>query len=88
VSTEWILGVRPEFDGLRIEPCMPPGWKGFTMRRRFRGSVYEIKVRTGAQPRITVDGVPLRSRLVPAFKDARVHTVDVIIAGTTQAKRA
>ena len=33
VSTEWLLGVRPDWNGLRIEPCMPPHWNGFEMTR-------------------------------------------------------
>jgi len=44
VITEWILGVRPGKDGLIVDPCMPKDWKGFTMRRNFRGRRYEIKV--------------------------------------------
>ncbi|HEY6865626.1 MAG TPA: glycosyl hydrolase family 65 protein, partial [Candidatus Eisenbacteria bacterium] len=51
VSTEWILGVRPTWDGLLVRPCLPPGWKGFTMRRRFRGATYEITVTGGGRRR-------------------------------------
>ncbi len=39
-----ILGIRPEMDGLRIDPCIPSGWPGFEMRRRLRGSTIIIKV--------------------------------------------
>ena len=37
-----ILGVKPALDGLRVDPCVPAGVKGFTVRRAFRGAVYEI----------------------------------------------
>ena len=40
--------IRPEFDGLVIDPCIPGGWDGFTAVRRFRGAVYEIEVRNPA----------------------------------------
>jgi cellobiose phosphorylase len=43
--TQWILGIRPEFDGLRVDPVIPSGWPGFTATRRFRGATYEITVR-------------------------------------------
>jgi cellobiose phosphorylase len=42
---QWILGVRPEIDGLRIDPCIPKNWPGFTMRRSFRGMTLRIEVR-------------------------------------------
>ena len=78
VNTEWLLGVRPTWEGLLVRPCLPPDWKGFTMKRTFRGSVYRITVRAGAARRgLRVDGRPLRGDVVPAFGDGREHTVDV-----------
>jgi cellobiose phosphorylase len=71
--------VRPDWDGLRIEPCVPPAWKGFRMTRRFRGATYRITVRRGERSGISVDGRPLRSAVVPAFADGRVHEVDAVI---------
>ncbi len=43
--TQWILGIRAEFEGLRIDPVLPTAWPGFTATRRFRGATYEITVR-------------------------------------------
>ncbi|MGZ4319830.1 MAG: GH36-type glycosyl hydrolase domain-containing protein, partial [Gaiellaceae bacterium] len=45
--TQWILGIRPEHDGLRIDPCLPPEWDGFDAVRRFRGAEYRIHVHRG-----------------------------------------
>ena len=42
--TQWILGIRPEYDGLRVDPVLPAGWPGFTATRRFRGATYIIQV--------------------------------------------
>ena len=42
--TQWILGVRPEYNGLRVDPCIPAEWDGFQTRRSFRGATYEIQV--------------------------------------------
>jgi len=43
-ATQYILGVWPEYDGLRIDPCIPSSWKGYEVTRRFRGGIYDIKV--------------------------------------------
>jgi N,N'-diacetylchitobiose phosphorylase len=43
-ATRYMLGVRPDFDTLVIDPCVPAGWKGFTLSRTWRGAVYEIEV--------------------------------------------
>ena len=78
MGTEWLLGVRPAWDGLLVDPCLPPGWKGFTMRRLFRGSVYRIEVVVKSGPRcVAVDGKPVESNLIPPFGDGREHAVTV-----------
>lgn len=78
VVTEWILGVRPEWDGLRIAPCLPAHWSGFHLRRRYRGADYDITVRIGGARRaVTVDGAPFAGELLPAFGDGRLHRVTV-----------
>lgn len=43
-ATRWLLGVRPDFDGLWIDPCIPSAWKGFSVVRRWRGTEYRITV--------------------------------------------
>lgn len=42
--SQWILGIRPEHDGLRVEPVIPDSWPGFRATRRFRGTTYDIEV--------------------------------------------
>jgi cellobiose phosphorylase len=44
-ATQWILGIRAEYDGLLIDPVIPSKWKGFTVTRRFRGNTYLIEVK-------------------------------------------
>jgi cellobiose phosphorylase len=66
--TQWILGIRPDHDGLRIDPCLPSAWDGFEATRRFRGATYRIRVRQSAAGRVTsllVDGRPVDGNLVP-----------------------
>jgi cellobiose phosphorylase len=62
--TQWILGIRPEHDGLRVDPCLPPDWDGFRATRRFRGATYRITVRRG-EPALVVDGSRVEGRVVP-----------------------
>src|SRR5690606_29449377 len=42
--TQYILGVKPDYDGLIVNPCIPKAWKGFNISRRFRGATYNIEV--------------------------------------------
>ncbi len=43
-ATQWILGLRPEYSGLRIDPCIPTAWSGFSAKRRFRGQLMHVTV--------------------------------------------
>ena len=79
VGTEWMLGVRPEWDGLLIQPCLPPHWRRAAIRRRFRGATYEIHFERAARSGMLVDGRAWTSDLVPAFGDGHVHEVRVRI---------
>ena len=66
--TQWILGIRPEFDGLHIVPVLPERWPGFEAVRRFRGVVYRITVRRqgpGNDVSLLVDGLPVPGCVVP-----------------------
>jgi len=44
-ATQYILGIRPDYDGLIVDPCIPSSWSGFRAMRVFRGAVYNIEVR-------------------------------------------
>ena len=63
--SQGILGIRPDYDGLRIHPCLPDSMAGFTACRSFRGVRYEITVRRGAEQGLLVDGKPVKGDLVP-----------------------
>jgi cellobiose phosphorylase len=79
--TQWILGIRPEHEGLRIDPCLPEDWEGYEAVRRFRGATYRISVRkpravTGRVSSVTVDGRPIVGNVVspaPAGADVVVE---------------
>ena len=44
IVSEWVLGVRPTWEGLRFDPCLPPHWPGARMRRPWRGATLEIEI--------------------------------------------
>ncbi|MBN1954581.1 MAG: glycosyl transferase family 36 [Anaerolineae bacterium] len=82
VATHWILGIRPQEDGLLVDPSIPAGWEGFTVRRKFRNAVYHIEVRNPRRVNrgvrsLQVDGEALEGQLIPAFSDGRTHLVEV-----------
>ncbi len=78
-GTQWILGIRPTFQGLQISPVIPENWQGFSARRLFREVQYNITVvRTGKGNSISleVDAKPVQGNIVPLpSKDKK--TVDV-----------
>ncbi len=81
-GTQYILGIRPTYDGLQIDPCIPAAWDGFRARRIFRGAAYEITVTNpdhvskGVRA-MAVDGQPVGGAIVPIFDDGAVHVVEV-----------
>jgi cellobiose phosphorylase len=80
--TQWILGIRPEFDGLRIDPCIPPEWNGFSVERSFRGSRLHITVHNPQHVsrgvvRVEVDGVQNEGNLVVFDEPQRELQVEV-----------
>ena len=80
--TQWILGIRPEFDGLRIDPCIPPEWDGFTVARSFRGNKLTITVHNPQHVswgvvRFEVDGLPKTGNIAALEGTPADHTVEV-----------
>ncbi len=82
--TQWILGIRPDYEGLLVDPCIPADWNGFTFERKFRGTTYLIHVSNpdgvnkGIKA-ISVDGENIVGNVLPVFNDNDVHDVDVIM---------
>ncbi len=78
--SQHILGIKPTYDGLLIDPCLPSTAKGYTVRRKFREAQYDISIKnpdgkeTGIKE-ITLDGKPIQGTIVPY--SAGKHTVEV-----------
>ncbi|MCL2210442.1 MAG: hypothetical protein FWB95_00795, partial [Treponema sp.] len=82
--SQYILGVRPVFDGLLVDPCIPSNMKGFTVTRHFRGADYRITVDNSAGVEkgiksVTVDGIAHAGNVLPVFGDGKTHDVVVIM---------
>jgi len=81
-ATQHILGLRPEYGGLRIDPCIPAAWKGFTVTRVFRGKKVRVEVHNpaGVQQgvlKLVLNGEPLEGNFIPAAKLADQNRVVV-----------
>jgi cellobiose phosphorylase len=83
--TQWILGIRPELDGLRVDPVIPAAWKGFTAERRFRGNRYVIEVRNPnglgrGVKKLIVDGNEVKGNILPIEpgEDRTIRVVAVL----------
>ena len=82
--TQYILGIRPDYDGLIIDPCIPQDWKIFKVSRQFRGATYHVTVdnpngRMKGVKEIVVDGKTVLSNLIPLFMDGKSHNVKVVL---------
>jgi cellobiose phosphorylase len=82
--TQWILGIRADHDGLRIDPCLPAAWDGFTAIRLFRGARYHITVTKrpgthGRVSRLVVDGHHVDGNVVPTGAAGATVTVEAAI---------
>ena len=80
--SQYILGIQPELDGLRINPCIPSDLKEYTLDRKFRGVTYHITIdnKAGAQKGVTkmvVDGVETDSNLITPVEGK--SDVDVVV---------
>ncbi|MBI5959099.1 MAG: glycosyl transferase, partial [Chloroflexi bacterium] len=66
--TQWIIGIRPDYEGLQIAPVIPADWSGFEAMRVFRGTTYRITVQRvgpGNAVALTVDGQPVAGDVIP-----------------------
>ncbi len=80
--SQFILGIKPDYDGLMIDPCIPKEWDGFEVTRKFRGVTYNIKVVNKNHvnmgiAKVTVDGKEQSSNVLPIYAAGETHSVVV-----------
>jgi cellobiose phosphorylase len=78
--SQHILGVRPEWEGLRVAPCLPAHLEEVEIVRCCRGATYRINIENrsrGGSPRLKVDGRPIEGGVVPYAPPGAVVAVRV-----------
>jgi N,N'-diacetylchitobiose phosphorylase len=83
-ATQYILGIRPEPDGLRIDPCIPKTWNGFSVRRKFRDRFLNIKVNNpkhvnNGVNQMTLNGKSIPGSLIPFNLLEQENYVEIIL---------
>ena len=79
-ATQYILGIRPDYDGLLIDPCILPSWTSVAITRQFRGATYEIELRNPSglskgKVQLSIDGVKIAGNLIDPKRYNGKHTV-------------
>lgn len=80
----YILGIRADYKGLIIDPCIPAEWPSFKAKRVFRGSSYDIefsnpKHKSFGIESIEVDGKKITGNILPVFTDRKSHSVKAVM---------
>ena len=78
--SQYILGIIPDYNGLKIAPSIPHEWDGYTASRQFRGATYNITISNPDHvckgiKSVTVDGKAIDGNVIPPA--AKGTTVDV-----------
>ena len=81
-ATRYMLGIRPQFDWLELDPCIPAEWEGFTAQREWRGARYLIEVKNPGHvskgvKELYLDGEAVE--LIPPQEAGSVHNVKVVM---------
>src|SRR3989339_87784 len=84
-ATHWILGIRPDYDGLILNPCLPKKWEEVSIKLKIRETRYNIKIRNtfkvGKGIKVMkIDGKLFDRALIPYFKDRKEHSIEAILA--------
>jgi cellobiose phosphorylase len=82
--TQSILGIQADFDGLRIDPCIPKDWNGFSIVREFRGNTFNIAISnpngvSKGVASLTVDGKALEGNTIPVSGSGGTYQVEVVL---------
>lgn len=82
--SQYMLGIIPDYNGLKIDPSIPSAWDGFKATRQFRNATYNITVSNPSHvskgvKSVIVDGNAIEGNVLPVFADGKEHTVEVVL---------
>ncbi len=82
--TQFILGIRPGYDGLEINPCIPKEWDGYEVNRKFRDADYKIIVSNPQHVnkgvgRITLNGTAIEGTVIPVQEPGSKNVIEVTL---------
>lgn len=82
--TQYILGIRPAYDGLMVDPCIPSSWDGFKVTREFREARYNIEVQNPDHickgvKKVIMDGREIDGNILPVSEKGSEHNVIVVM---------
>ncbi|HEX3043278.1 MAG TPA: glycosyl transferase [Bacillota bacterium] len=82
--SQYILGVRADYEGLVIDPCIPHDWEGYQITRQFQGKKFEITVKNPKRVSkgvtgLTVNGEKIAGNMIPLNKMQALNQVEVIL---------
>jgi cellobiose phosphorylase (EC 2.4.1.20) len=80
--SQWILGIQPDYNGLKVNPCIPKTWDGFSVTREFRGDIYHISIENPVHvckgvKNLVVDEQIIEGNVIPLFGDGKEHNIKV-----------
>lgn len=81
-ATRYMLGIRPDFDKLEINPCIPADWKQFSAVRKWRGATYNITVLNPDAVMKGVKEIKVNGEIVPEIKvlpEGTVNEIEVVL---------
>jgi cellobiose phosphorylase len=83
--SQGFCGIQPEYEGLRIEPCIPHDWPAYSVTRKFRGATYRIKVRNPEQKnrgvhKMLVNGQLIKGNLLPLAREGTEVEVEILLS--------
>ena len=81
--SQYILGIKPQYDGLKVDPSIPQGWPGFKLTRVFRGVTYNITVKNPNKVckgviKMIVDGAVKEGNIIPPLAKG-THEIEIIL---------
>lgn len=82
--SQYMLGIIPDYNGLKVDPSIPSAWDGFKATRQFRNATYNINVSNPSHvskgvKSVSVDGNAIEGNVLPVFSDGKEHAVEVIL---------